>query len=84
MRENNFYHRGRSRGGGGYRGRNKPYERPKFMENRKDENGQVTKCNFCSSTYRYANGCEKKKAEEFHLTESVEEIDFALAAQHET
>ena len=36
------------------------------------------------STYRYANGCEKKKAEEFHLTESVEEIDFALAAQHET
>ena len=68
------------------------------MENRKDVNGKVTQCNFCSSTYHYADGCEackaskeskfkdgeKKKEEAIHLAELVEEIDFALAAKHET
>ena len=58
VRENNYYHRGR---GGGYRGR-KPYDHPKCRENLKDENGKVTLCNFCSSTYHYVNGCEAYKA----------------------
>ena len=92
VKENNFY-RGRGRGGG-WRGRGgKPYDRPKFMENRKDENGKVTQCNFCSSTYHYQGGCEafkaskvgeKKKEQEAHLTQHEEEIDFALAAQHKS
>ena len=61
-------------------------------------NGKVTQCNFCKSTYHYAKNCEaykaskenklkddeKKKVEESHLTDSLEEIDFALAVQHKT
>ena len=45
MKEYNFYHRGRDRGGGGgYRG--KPYECLKFTENQKGENKLVKEIDF--------------------------------------
>ena len=91
----NFYRGGggRGRGWGNNRGRGngdreKPYTRPNF-ENRKDDNGEVTRCRFCDSKYHYRGACsdytkylkEGGKKNEIHLTEVEEEVDFALATQ---
>ena len=62
VRENKFDRRSCDYDGGRYSERNKPYERPKVMENRKDENGKGIHWNFCSSTYHYTNGGQTFKA----------------------
>ena len=79
----NFYRGGggRGRGWGNNRGRGngdreKPYTRPNF-ENRKDDNGEVTRCRFCDSKYHYRGACsdytkylkEGGKKNEIHLTD---------------
>ena len=97
VRENFYRGRGRGRGRGGGNFRGKPYDRPDYslQENRKDENGVVTKCRTCNSTYHYQGACEvfkakekaKTKTEDVHIAEEwdeEEEIDFALATQLES
>ena len=69
---NKFYRdgfRGRGRGGGQGRGGygrggrdGKPYDRSNQpRENRKDENGQITRCRFCDSKYHYQSNCGEFK-----------------------
>ena len=82
----------RGRGGGGGREREKPYNRNGVMENKKDDNGEVTRCRFCESKFHYRSACpeytkflkdEKGTTKEAFVVVEEEEIDFALATQEE-
>ena len=96
VQKSNFYNnRGRGSQGGWHAfSSRKPYDN-KPRENKKDENGEITRCRTCNSKYHYQNNCEifkmlqerksveKKTGEELHVIKVLEEeIDFALAAEH--